>query len=191
MKNIETILSDIELDEEVKAKVIAEVKENYKTVADWQKQKDKVENLESTLGETKAALTKFEGIDAEALQKQIAELTATIANNEASYQQKMSDRDFNDMVKEIITENRGLNAKAIMSLLDVDTLKASQNQKEDITSAIASLKEAEDSKMLFGTDAQVVDKINPIGSIKVQTKSQSTLDDIYKGNPYYHPPKLT
>ncbi len=33
--------------------------------------------------------------------------------------------------------------------LDVDTLKASKNQKEDIAAAIKGLSEAEDSKMLF------------------------------------------
>ena len=37
-----------------------------------------------------------------------------------------------------------------MALLDMDTLKASKNQKDDIAAALKGLSEAEDSKMLFG-----------------------------------------
>ena len=35
-------------------------------------------------------------------------------------------------------------------MLDIDTLKASKNQTEDISAALKTLAEAEDSKMLFG-----------------------------------------
>ena len=53
-------------------------------------------------------------------------------------------------MKESIAAVNGRNAKAITALLDVETLKASKNQKEDIAAALKALAEAEDSKMLFG-----------------------------------------
>ena len=59
---------------------------------------------------------------------------------------------------------------------------------EDIAKALKALAEAEDSKMLFGApEAQPVGTGSPIGTIKGAVRSSSTLDDIYKGNPYYHP----
>ena len=53
-------------------------------------------------------------------------------------------------MKESISAVNGKNAKAITALLDVETLKASKNQKEDIAAALKALTEKEDSKMLFG-----------------------------------------
>ena len=71
----------------------------------------------------------------------------------------MADRDFNDLLKSAISEADGKNVKAITALLDVDALKSSQNQKEDIAQALKSLAEAEDSKMLFGAQ-----EAQPIGT---------------------------
>ena len=55
-------------------------------------------------------------------------------------------------MSESIRTAKGRNAKAIRALLDVDTLKASKNQKDDVAAAIKALTEAEDSRMLFGED---------------------------------------
>ena len=50
--------------------------------------------------------------------------------------------------------------------MDVDTLKASKNQKEDIAAAIKGLSEAEDSKMLFGeAEPKPTGKGDPIGGV--------------------------
>ena len=54
--------------------------------------------------------------------------------------------------------------------------------------ALKALAEAEDSKMLFGApDAQPVATGSPIGTIKTPARPGNTLDELYKGNPYYHP----
>ena len=159
MKNIEAILKEVglEVSEEQLTKINEAVKENYKTVNDWQKQVDKADNLQTTLDTTKEALgkateslKKFEGVDAEALNKQIADLTQKIQDNETEYNNKLAERDFNDLVSKSITEAKGKNVKAITALLDIETLRASKNQKEDIDKALKELSEKEDSKMLFG-----------------------------------------
>ena len=50
--------------------------------------------------------------------------------------------------------------------MDIETLKASKNQKVDIDTALKALAEAEDSKMLFGeTEPKVVGTGNPIGVV--------------------------
>ena len=115
MKNIETILSEvgIELTDEQKKAIVDGVAENYKTINDWQKQVDKVSNLTQQLTTTKDELKKFDGVDADGLKKQISDLEAKLKAADDDYQKKMSDRDFNDLVKSAITKANGKNSKAI------------------------------------------------------------------------------
>ncbi len=190
MQNIEKILEKYELSDEQKTEIVDAVKENYKPVADWQKQKDKVDSLTASLEEAKKSLKDFEGVDVGKLQKRIDELNQQIEKNESDYQAKIADRDFNDLLKGAIAEAKGKNAKAITALLDVDALKSSQNQKEDIAKALKALTEAEDSKMLFGEEEpKATGQGSPIGTIKNSVGQPNTLDEIYKNNPYYHPAK--
>lgn len=168
MKNILSILADagVEITDEQKKSIDEAVKENYKPVDDWQKQHDKVKNLEEQLNSTKEALAKFDGVDAEALNKQIEDLKADLDKKDADYQAQIADRDFQDMLKESIASVKGRNAKAITALLDTETLKSSKNQKEDIAAALKALSEAEDSKMLFGEpEPNVLGTGNPIGTV--------------------------
>ena len=173
MKNFEQILSDagVELTDEQKTTISKEIGENYKTIADWQKQHDKVQTLETTLRDTQEKLKAFDGVDAEALNGEIAKLKGDLEQRDKDYQAQIADRDFQDMLKEAIASANGRNAKAITALLDVDALKASKNQKEDIAAALKALAEAEDSKMLFGEpEPDVIGGGNPIGTV---TKSGS------------------
>lgn len=176
MKNIETILSEagVELTDEQKKAVVDAVAENYKTVADWQKQHDKVQNLEEQLATTKEALAKFDGIDAEGMKAQIAQLTADMEKKDAEHAEQIAEIDFQDMLKSSIAQAKGKNAKAIMALLDLDTLRASKNQKEDIAKALEGLAAEEDSKMLFGETETVVGTGDPVGTVK---KTGSQTDD--------------
>ena len=126
MKNIETILSEvegIELTDEQKKSIVDGVNENYKTVNDWQKQVDKVNNLTQQLSTTKDELKKFDGVDADGMKKQIADLEKKLKDADDELQTKLADRDFNDLVKDAIQKANGKNAKAITALLDIDTLK--------------------------------------------------------------------
>ena len=93
--------------------------------------------------------------------------------------EQIADRDFQDLLRESIASLKGRNVKAITALLDVDTLKASNNQKEDITAALKVLTEAEDSKMLFGEpEPKPAGTGNLIGQIQ---KSGTAQVDTLKG----------
>lgn len=168
MKNFETIMSEagIELTDEQKNAITKAMTENYKPIADWQKQVDKVTSLTDQLNTTTEAMKKFDGVDPEALKNQIAELNQKLSDKESEYQTQIADRDFQDMLKESIASVKGKNAKAITALLDLDALKASKNQKEDIATALKGLTEAEDSKMLFGeSESEVLGVGDPIGVV--------------------------
>lgn len=182
MKNIETILSEagLTVTDEQKTAINKAVSENYKTVADYDKQKDKLTAAEEKVKSTEEALKAFDGVDLEATKKQIADLQDDLKKKDDEYQAQIADRDFSEILKESIASAGGKNAKAIKALLDekMDGLKKSKNQKEDIDAAIKALTEADDSKFLFGEpDATVVEHINPIGAVK---KPQTTVDGVEK-----------
>lgn len=153
MKNIETILKEagVELIEEQKAKILEGVRENYKTINDYQKHVDKADALQKTLDSTqksldeaKESLQKLEGVDVDALNKKIEDLTKQIKDNETEYNSKIAERDFNELLEKAVTNAKGRNLKAIRALLDIEQLKGSKNQKEDMDAAIRKLAEAED-----------------------------------------------
>lgn len=169
MKNIDAILKEIgiELTDEQRATLNDEVKENYKPIADYNKQVDKIKSLEESEKATKEALAKFDGVDADGLKKQIEELTSTIEKNKSDYEAQIAARDFDDTIEKAINAAKGKNAKAIKALLDIDGLRDSKNQQQDIEKAIKALTEAEDSKMLFGEpEPKKIGEGNPIGTIK-------------------------
>lgn len=171
MKNIEEIIREagIEATAEQLTAITSAVKENYRTVADYDKQKEKLTASEDKVKTLTASLDKFKDVDPEALSAEIARLKDDIAKKDADFAQQLSDRDFEDLIKGAIADAKGKNTKAIRALLDIDTLKASKNQKDDIAAAIKELTEAEDSAMLFGSaepdEPGAVGKLDAIGKV--------------------------
>ena len=127
------------------------VQKNLDTAnADLNAEKVKNATQETAINDLKKDLEEFKDADVSGMKQKIADLEKDIQTKDATHQKEIADRDFNDLLKESIAFANGKNAKAITALLDVETLKASKNQKEDIAAAIKTLTEAEDSKMLFG-----------------------------------------
>ncbi len=134
--------------------------------ADLAAEKEKTSTQETTIAGLKKDLGEFKDADVSGMKQKIEDLEKDIQTKDAAHKQEIADRDFNDLLKECITAAKGVNAKAITALLDVPTLKASKNQKDDIAAAIKTLTEADDSKMLFGEpDPTPSGKGNPIGIV--------------------------
>ncbi len=141
-------------------------KELETTKADLETAKETVNTQKLTIKELKSDLEEFKDADVSGMKEKITKLETDLQNKETEHAQQIADRDFQDMLKESIATAKGKNAKAITALLDVDVLKASKNQKEDIAAALKTLSEAEDSKMLFGEpEPKVVGGGNPIGVV--------------------------
>lgn len=184
MKNILTILKElgIEVPKDKEESLNTAVAENYKPVADYDKQKEKLDAANETIKVNDTAmkdlqtkLDEFKDVDVSGLNQRIKDLETEKANIQKDYNAKIADRDFDDLVKESIAAVKGRNAKAITALLDVDTLKESKNQKEDIATALKALTEKEDSKMLFGEpDPNPVGTGNLIGQVR---KNDPSADD--------------
>ena len=141
---------------------------------DLQKAQDDLKVAQEKVTATEEALKKFDGIDPEKLNQQISDLQAELKQKDSDHAKALADRDFEDLIKEAIGEAKGRNAKAIRALLDVDALRASKNQKNDVAAALKKLSEAEDSKMLFGEpDPKPVGKTTPIGRVDKPAPGQS------------------
>lgn len=106
--------------------------------------------LQSQLDETKAALAKFDGVSVEELQSKITQLQNDLTTAETNYKNQIEERDFNDLLNASIAEAKGRNAKAVKALLDIDALRKSKNQKDDIKSALEAVKQEND--YLFTTE---------------------------------------
>lgn len=184
MKNILEIMKEygLEVPEEKKKDFEKAVLENYKTMTDYDNQTKKLDAANETIKANDTAMkdlqTKLDGfkdVDVSGLNQRIKDLETEKSNIQKDYDAKIADRDFDDLVKESIAAAKGKNARAITALLDVPTLKASKNQKEDIAAALKALTEAEDSKMLFGEpEPNPVETRNLIGQVK---KPSASTDD--------------
>ena len=146
---------------------------------DLENEKGKISTQADTIKGLKKDLDEFKDADVAGMRKKIEDLETDMQAKDAAHQKEIADRDFNDLLKEGIAASKGRNARAITALLDVETLKASKNQKEDIAAALKALTEAEDSKMLFGeADPKPVGAGRFIGEIrKDNTPQGDTLRD--------------
>lgn len=159
MKNIFEIMKEygLEVAEDKKKDFEKLVLDNYKTVSDYETQAEKLKTAEGKVTTLTENLDKFKDVNVDELNNTITTLKADLENKDKELKDKLADRDFNDLLRESIAGANGKNAKAITALLDVENLKTSKKQKDDIADALKKLAEAEDSKMLFGEQEEVID----------------------------------
>jgi hypothetical protein len=184
MKNIFEIMKEygLEVPEDKRKEFEAAVLENYSTRSDYEKQKtaldsagEKLKTSDETMKRLEKELEEYKDADVSGLKKQIEDLKDDLEKKDEEYQRQISGRDFDDLLKESISQAKGRNAKAITALLDVEKLKESKNQKDDVAAALKALSEQEDSKMLFGEpDPKPVGNGHLIGQV---TGGTQTYDD--------------
>lgn len=136
---------------------------------DIKKEQDKLakvelerDNYKGQLETTQAALKEFEGIDVNNLKGEIDKLNNAIKEKDVQYQKDLADRDFNALLDGQISSVGARNAKAVKALLDVEALKGSKNQTEDIKAAIEAVKSEND--FLFGSDEPINKPVRPTNS---------------------------
>lgn len=158
-KLIETLRSlGIEVPEDKEKEVKTKLSEYYKNIAEVKKTTD---NLETDRDEWKQraetaeeTLKKFDGVDLETMQTELATWKQKAETAQAEYEQKIAERDFEDILKSAISEAKGRNEKAIRANLDIESLMKSKNQREDVKKALDDLKSAEDTAFMFVDEKQ-------------------------------------
>lgn len=162
MKNIHELLKELglEIPADKKADFDKAVGENYKTIAEFDRQKAKLDSAEAQLTEAKESLKSFEGVDVSALNGKITELTNSLAAKETEYNQRIADMDFYAVLDTAIIDSGAKNVKAVRALLDLDALKASKNRDGDIKAALDTVKGEND--YMFKSDEPIN---NPTGTV--------------------------
>lgn len=152
MKNIQTLLSEIgiEIPEDKKKDFETAFNENYKTVSEVNKLREARDNYKDQLDTAKGQLKEFENVDVKDLQDKIKTLTSDLETKDTEYQQKIADMEFNSVLDGAISKSGAKNAKAVKALLDLESLKTSKNQADDITKALDEIKK--DNDYMFTSD---------------------------------------
>lgn len=102
------------------------------------------DNYKSQLETAQNALKEFDGVDIKEMNEKIKTLNETLQTRENEYQQKIADMEFNSVLDGAIAKSGAKNSKAVMALLDLDALKASKNQADDISKALETVKSEND-----------------------------------------------
>ena len=138
-------------DEQIKA-VMSDFGEEHNAlknaVEELKEQNEELKQANSTYETQVKELTDNKS-DAEELTNKIETLQEQIKENE----RKEADKRFNAQVESILKENNALDNKSVMAHLDMENLKASKNQNEDIKKAIDDLKA--DKSFLFKNDEPI------------------------------------
>ena len=108
------------------------------------------DHIKEQLKTAQDGLKAFDGVDVAKLQGEIATLQGKLTDKDKEWQDKMDGMVFDGKVKDAITAAKGKNAKAIVALLEMDTLRQSKNQETDIKAAVEALKK--DNAYLFETE---------------------------------------
>lgn len=142
MKNIIDICKDfgIEIPADKHADFLKAVNGEYKTVAEHSKVVTKLEAAEKRAETAEETLKGFEGKDFEAITKERDEWKRQYDEAQAQYKKDQEEREFSEALTAAITEAKGKNAKAITALLDLDALRSSRNQKEDMKAQLDKLR---------------------------------------------------
>lgn len=135
-------LEDLGLEKEIVDKIMAE------NGSDIEKTKSKLETerdgYKEQLETAQNALKEFDGVDVNEMKEKISQLTADMAAKDAEHQARIADIEFNSALDTALTASKARNTKAVKALLDLDKLKTSKNQTEDIKTALEAVKAEND-----------------------------------------------
>ena len=160
------ILEEMGLEKEIIDKIMAE------NGSDIENTKKKLEaerdNYKSQLETAQETLKSFDGVDVNELKGKITQLTNDLEAKENEYQGKLADIEFTNAIESALTGAGAKNTKAVKALLDIESLKSSKNQAEDIKKALEAVKSEND--YLFVSNETFKNPVKDIGnSIKLST----------------------
>lgn len=161
MKNIYEILTGIglEIPEDKKEDFDKEWKENYRTIAEYEKAVDQRDKYKTSFDDAREELKKFDDVNVDELRDKIKDLETSLKTKDIEHANEKAQWAFSDAIKEAVKAAGGKNEKAITALLDMDALKESKNQSEDIKAALESIKESD--AYLFGADEPINNPVGP------------------------------
>ena len=124
--------------------------ENSRDIAAAKKPFADYETIKTQLDEAQKTIEGFKSQDIDSIKAAAEEWKVKYNQAIEAHQKQMDDLAFDGVLKDAITAAKGRNVTAIRALLDIDALKTSKNQADDINTAILDLKK--DSSYLFESE---------------------------------------
>ena len=146
---LKTILGD-SYTEEIDKNVSAEIGKNFVSKTDFNAKNEELKTAQGQIKTANETIEGFKAMDIDGIKKAADEWKAKYEQAEKEHAAKLADMEFDGLLSSAITTAKGRNAKAIRALLDVDALKASKNQADDLKTALEVLKK--DNDYLFESD---------------------------------------
>lgn len=152
MQNYEQILAElgIEIPEDKKADLKKKMSENYKTVADYNKQVEKKDEYKTSLDDVQSKLTDLEKEDVAGLKDKVATLTQELADEKEARAKEAKQTELRDKVKDFLSD------KKFVNVITEDSIRSQMIQKLEEENG----KNAEDVfKELTTKDGKPIDNI--------------------------------
>jgi len=111
------------------------------------------DTIKQQLSTAQETIKGFEGQDIDGIRKSAKDWEDKYNQAVKDHEAKLADMEFDGVLKDAILAAKGKSDKAIRALLDLETLKASKNQANDIKTALEALQK--ESGYLFGDDQGV------------------------------------
>ena len=133
-------LEGLKLDKDTIDKIMAE---HDKTKLALKAAEDDRDGFKAQLDDVQAKLKAFDDVDIDSLKDEISRLQGDLSAKENAYKQQLAEKDFDALLQTEVLKTKGKSSKAIAALLDLEALKGSKNQKEDIKAAIEELRKSD------------------------------------------------
>lgn len=130
--------------EEIDKQVSAELGRGFVSKTDYNARNEALKTAQAQLAEAGKTIEGFKALDVEGIRKAADEWKAKAEQAEKDAAAQVAAVKFDAQLETAIGKAGGRNSKAIRALLDVDALRASQNQKADLQAALDGLKSEND-----------------------------------------------
>lgn len=142
-------LKELGLTDEQVDKVMTENgKDIEKAKGDLAAKETELEEVKGQLEAANKQIEEFREMDIESIKQAAEEYKAKFEQTEKDAQEKLEALQFEYSLEREIAAAKAKNVKAVKALLDIDTLRKSKNQSEDIKAAIKAVQK--DNDYLFG-----------------------------------------
>lgn len=148
----------IEVPEEKKQGLETEFSRSYREAQELMELNTELEGVKGQLSQANEQIAGFKELDIEGVKQKAAQWEEKYNQAAKDSAEKIEQLKFGFALDKKLAQAQARNPKAVKALLDMDALKYNQD-KDDIIgldAQLQTLKQAEDSKMLFGSAAPTV-----------------------------------